>query len=65
MSSKADIYPEPDGAFAFDNGKLISICPDMDSVGESLESMLWPLIEKPLTQRKPITITIQYGTDKN
>ena len=65
MSSKADIYPEPDGAFAFDNGKLIRICPDMDSVGESLESMLWPLVEPALKARRPITITIQYGTDKN
>ena len=63
MQSKAEIYPEPDGTFAFDNGRLIRICPDRDAIGENLEPMLWPLIEPALKAKKPITITIQYGTD--
>lgn len=63
MQSKAEIYPEPDGKFAFDNGRLIHICKDADDVGADLEEMLWPLVEKPLKAHKPLTITIEYGTD--
>ena len=60
MSSKAEIYPEPDGSFAFDNGNVIRICADADSVGYNLEELLWPLMEPALKQRKPITITINF-----
>ena len=63
MQSKAEIYPEPDKTFAFDNGRIIKICETRDDVGEELEPMLWPLIEPALKAKKPITITIQYGTD--
>ena len=63
MQSKVDIYPEPDGKFAFDNGRIIRICFNADDVGANLEPMLWPLVEKPLKSRKPLTITIEYGTD--
>ena len=63
MQSKAEIYPEPDGTFAFDNGRLIRICKTADDVGAELEQMLWPLVEKPLKSRKTLTITIEYGTD--
>ena len=63
MSNNVEIYPEPDGTLAFDNGRLIRICPDRDAIGENLEPMLWPLIEPALKAKKPITITIQYGTD--
>ena len=63
MQSKAKIYPEPDGKFAFDNGRIIRICFNPDDVGANLESMLWPLVEKPLKAHKPLTITIEYGTD--
>lgn len=63
MLSKVEIYPEPDGTFAFDNGRQIRVCENADSVGENLEPMLWPLIERALKAKKPITITIQYGTD--
>ena len=60
---KAEIYPEPDGKFAFDNGRIIRICFNPDDVGAQLEPMLWPLVEKPLKSRKHFTITIEYGTD--
>lgn len=60
MQQKVEIYPEPDGSFAFDNGKLIRISPDKDAVGADLEPMLWPLISEALERRKSITITIQY-----
>lgn len=63
MQNKVEIYPEPDGKFAFDNGRIIRICYNADDVGAQLESMLWPLVEKPLKARKPLTITIEYGTD--
>ena len=60
---KAEIYPEPDGKFAFDNGRIIRICFNPDDVGAQLEPMLWPLVEKPLKAHKPLTTTIEYGTD--
>ena len=63
MQSKAEIYPEPDGTFAFNNGKIIYICNTLDDVGADLEQMIWPLLEPALKSKKPITITIQYGTD--
>lgn len=63
MQSKVEIYPEPDGTFAFDNSKKIRICEDADDVGANLEPMLWLLIEPALKAKKPITITIQYGTN--
>ena len=63
MQNKVEIYQEPDGKFAFDNGRIIRICYNADDVGAQLESMLWPLVEKPLKARKPLTITIEYGTD--
>lgn len=63
MQSKAEIYPEPDGTFAFDNGRIIHICYTRDDVGADLEQMIWPLIEPALKSKKPITIKIQYGTD--
>lgn len=63
MQSKAEIYPEPDKTFAFDNGRVIKICQTRDDVGAELEPMLWPLIEPALKAKKPITITIEYGTD--
>lgn len=65
MQSKAEIYPEPDGTFAFDNGRVIKICKTRDDVGAELEEMIWPLIAPALKAKKPITITItiQYGTD--
>lgn len=63
MQSKAEIYPEPDGTFAFDNGRVIKICDNANDVGAELEEMIWPLVEKPLKARKPLTITIEYGTD--
>ena len=63
MQKKVEIYPEPDGTFAFDNGRTIRICDDADDVGAQLESMLWPLVVRPLEARKPLTITIEYGTD--
>lgn len=63
MQSKAEIYPEPDGTFAFDNGNIIRVCYNADDVGANLEQMLWPLIGPALKAKKPITITIQYGTD--
>lgn len=40
FSTKADIYRQPDGQFAFDNGKQILICRDRDDVGANLEPML-------------------------
>lgn len=63
MQSKAEIYPEPDKTFAFDNGRVIMICQTRDDVCAELEEMIWPLIEPALKAKKPITITIQYGTD--
>lgn len=63
MQSKAEIYPEPDGTFAFDNGRVIKICNNANDVGAELEEMIWPLIAPALKVKKPITITIQYGTD--
>lgn len=63
MQSKAEIYPEPDGTFAFDNGRIIHICNTRDDVGADLKQMIWPLIAPALKAKKPITITIQYGTD--
>ena len=63
MQSKAEIYPEPDGTFAFDNGLVIKICHNANDVGAELEEMIWPLIAPALKAKKPITITIQYGTD--
>lgn len=63
MQSKAEIYPEPDGTFAFDNSRVIKICHNANDVGAELEEMIWPLIEPALKAKKPITITIEYGTD--
>ena len=63
MQSKAEIYPEPDGTFAFDNGRVIKICRNANDVGAELEEMIWPLIAPALKAKTPITITIQYGTD--
>lgn len=63
MQSKAEIYPEPDGTFAFDNSRVIKICHNANDVGAELEEMIWPLIAPALKEKKPITITIQYGTD--
>ena len=63
MQNKVEIYPEPDGTFAFDNTRVIVICKDKDDVGERLEPMLWPLIAPALMEKKPLTITIEYGTD--
>lgn len=63
MQSKAEIYPEPDGTFAFDNGRVIKVCDNANDVGAELEELIWPLIEPALKAKKPITITIQYGTD--
>lgn len=63
MQSKAEIYPEPDGTFAFDNGRVIRICYNANDVGAELEELIWPLIAPALKAKKPITITIQYGTD--
>ena len=63
MQNKVEIYPEPDGKFAFDNGRIIRICYNADDVAEQFESMLWPLVAKPLLERKSLTITIEYGTD--
>lgn len=63
MQSKAEIYPEPDGTFAFDNGRVIKICHNANDVGAELEELIWPLIEPALKAKKPTTITIQYGTD--
>lgn len=57
--STVEIYPEPDGSFAFDNGRVIRICSDADAVGYNLEEMLWPLMKPALKKRKPITITIK------
>ena len=37
MQSKAEIYPEPDGTFAFNNGRIIYICETLDDVGADLE----------------------------
>lgn len=63
MQSKAEIYPEPDGTFAFENGQEIRICKTHHDVGADLEPMLWPLVEPALRAKQSITITIQYGTD--
>ena len=63
MQSKAEIYPEPDGTFAFDNGRVIKICNNANDVGAELEEQIWPLIAPALKAKKPITITNQYGTD--
>lgn len=59
MCDKATIYPEPDGTFAFDNGNVIRVCRDKHSVGENLESMIWPMIEPALKAKKTITIKIE------
>lgn len=58
MSKMVEIYPEPDGTFAFDNGNVIRICGNADIVGENLEQMIWPLIEPALKAKKSITIRI-------
>ena len=63
MQSKAEIYPEPDKTFAFDNGRVIKVCDNANDVGEELEELIWPLIAPALKAKKPITITIEYGTD--
>lgn len=62
--AKAEIYKQPDGKFAFENGQQIIICNDPDDVGANLEQILWPLLIKPLQEGKPITITIADGTDE-
>lgn len=63
MLKKVEIYPEPDGTFAFDNGRKIHICETRDDVGEDMEEMLWPLLEPALRAKKSITITIEYGVE--
>lgn len=63
MQNKVEIYPEPDGSFAFDNGKTIRVCYNADDVGANLEPMLWPVVAPALKAKKPITITIEYGTN--
>lgn len=61
MQSKAEIYPEPDGKFAFDNGRVIRICFNPDDVGEQLESMLWPMIAPLLKKKKSFKIIVTDG----
>ena len=61
--NKAIIRTLSNGTFAFDNGHDVKVCVDADEVGAELEEMIWPLIEPALKAKKPITITIQYGTD--
>ena len=61
---KAEIYREPDGTFAFDNGRTIRICKDKDAVGEQLEPMLWPLIAPALQEKKNVTIIITDGSNE-
>lgn len=63
MQSKAKVGPRTDGTFLFENGYTKKVCKDADDVGAELEEMIWPLIAPALKAKKPITITIQYGTD--
>lgn len=62
MSNRAYIKPVKYG-FEFDNGNNCYSTGNPDDIGAYLEPMLWPLIEPALKAKKPITITIQYGTD--
>lgn len=63
MSSKLEIYPEPDGTFCMDSPDEIMICRNADVVGEYLEPLLWPMLRNALKERKSITITVEYGTN--
>ena len=64
MCNKLKIYPEPDGTYCMDGPHDVMICKDADAVGEFLEPFIWPMVRDALRERKSITITVEYESEK-
>ena len=60
VSVSAEVYKQPDGKWAIDNGLSFRICRDKDAVGQYLEESLWPLLAPALNRGIEVKITVNY-----